>query len=348
MKYILLAAVLFLNMQANETKNATPPPSLVKTIKVKEGYANSLQNYVGTLYYDKNSNLASESSGVVSGLYVKEGQSVKKGEVLLKLESSILEAKIKAKQATVNSFLAQQLKQQKDLKRAEALLSKQSIAQSSYDNTFYTLEALNSEIDSHKAELLSMKLELQKKTIRAPFDAVVVKRDVDIGEWVAVGSSVFTVVDPNSIEARINIPSTLLHTLSDNQKFQAKINNQDTEVKIKKIIPLADISSRTFPVKLSLKSQKNLIEGMRIDVKVPTLKREKALLVPRDAVIKRFGSYVVFSVVEGKAIMAPVNVISYIQNQAAITSDGLKVDMKVIIKGNERVFPNMPVVEKAD
>lgn len=348
MKYILLCAALLLNLQADETKVNQPPPSLVKTVKVEKGYANSLQNYVGTLYYDRNSNLASESSGVVSKIYVKEGQRVKRGAVLLKLESSILEANVKAKEATLNSFYAQQKKQQKDLQRAEALLNKKSIAQSSYDNTFYTLEALNSEIESHKAQLLSMKIELQKKNILAPFNGVVVKREVDIGEWVAEGSSVFNVVDPKSIEARVNVPSKLLETLEKKQKLQAKINNTDLEVSVKTIVPLADKASRTFPVKLSFKSQKNLIEGMRIDVKVPTLKKEKALLVPRDAVIKRFGNFVVFTIHEAKAMMVPVKVINYTQNQAAISAQGLKAGMKVITKGNERIFPNMPVVEKAD
>ncbi len=348
MKYILLCVALLLNIQASETKGAKPPPSLVKTVKVKEGYANSLQNYVGTLYYDRNSNLASDSSGVVSKLYVKEGQAVKKGNILLKLESSILEAKVKAKKATLNSFLAQQTKQQKDLKRAEVLINKKSIAQSSYDNTYYTLEALNSEILSHKAELLSMNIELKKKSIRAPFNGVIVKREVDIGEWVAVGSSVFNLVDTKSIEARVNVPSRLLSTLSRGQKLQATIEKKNIEVSVKTIVPLADKASRTFPVKLSFKSQKSLIEGMRIDVKVPTLKKEKALLIPRDAVIKRFGSFVVFSVVDDKAMMIPVKVINYTQSEAAISAAGLKVGMRVVTKGNERIFPNMPVVEKAN
>ncbi|WP_294965363.1 efflux RND transporter periplasmic adaptor subunit [Sulfurimonas sp.] len=348
MKYILLAVALFINIQANEAKGAQPPASLVKTVKVKEGYANSLQNYVGTLYYDVNSELASESSGVVSKLYVKEGQRVNKGNILLKLESSILEAKLKAKQAILNSFLARQTKQEKDLKRAEALISKKSIAQSSYDNTFYTLESLNAEIQSQKAELLSMQIELQKKSIRAPFNGVVVKRNVDIGEWVSVGSSVFNLVDPKSIEARVNVPSKLLQTLSKGQKLQSTIEKKDMQVVVKTIVPLADKASRTFPVKLSFESQKHLIEGMRIDVKVPTLKKEKVLLVPRDAVIKRFGSFVVFSVVDGKAMMIPVSVISYSQSEAAISAQGLKLGMRVVTKGNERIFPNMPVVEKAN
>jgi len=346
MKYFILVIAVFLNIHASESKGATPPPSLVQTVVAKEGIINSLQNYVGTLYYDRHSNLASESSGVVSSLYVKEGQRVKKGESLLKLESSILQAKVSAKKASLNSLISEQTKQKKDLERSDALLKRNSISQSSYDTTFYTLEALDSQIASVRAELLSMKLELKKKTIKAPFDAIVVKRDIDIGEWVAVGSSVFSVVDPKSIEARVNIPSKLLSTISKNQKLQAKIGTDNLEVNIKTIVPLADKTSRTFPIKLSLNSKNNFIEGMRIDIQIPTLKKEKAILVPRDAVIKRFGNFVVFSVVEGKAVMIPVSVLSYTNNEAAVKAQGLQANMKVIVKGNERVFPNMPVIEK--
>lgn len=345
MKYILLAMTLFMSLQASQAK---PPASLVQTVQIKEGVANALQTYVGTLYYDKHSELASESSGVVQKLYVKEGQSVKKGMTLLRLRDSILRAKIEAKKASLSSLVSEQTKQKKDLQRAKALLKRKSIAQSNYDTTYYTLESLNANIKSTKAELLSMRIELSNKTIKAPFSGVIVKRNIDIGEWVSVGASVFTIIDPQSIEAEVNIPSKLIYTLSKKQKLSASLGKDMLEVEVKSIVPLADRSSRTFPVKLSLNSEKILIGGMRIDVKVPTLKEENVLLVPRDAVIKRFGGFVVFSVIEGKAIMNPVSVVSYEGNQAAIHSETLKTGMKVISKGNERVFPNMPVKEKAE
>ena len=345
MKYILLIMALFVSLQASKPQ---PPASLVQTVKIKEGVANALQTYVGTLYYDRHSELASESSGVVQKLYVKEGQNVKKGETLLKLRDSILSAKIEAKKASLASLESEETKQTKDLTRAKALLKRKSIAQSNYDASFYTLESLKANIKSTQAELNSMKIELSDKTIKAPFSGIIVKRSIDIGEWVNVGQGVFTIIDPRSIEAEVNIPSKLIYTLSKKQKLSANIGKDTLEVEVKNIVPLADRSSRTFPVKLSLKSKKTLIEGMRIDVKVPTLKEENVLLVPRDAVIKRFGGFVVFSVIEGKAIMNPVAVVSYVNSQAAIHSVTLKPGMKVITKGNERVFPNMPVKEKAE
>lgn len=345
MKYLLLCAVLFLNIQATETQ---PRASLVETKVVKEGYASALQNFVGSLYYDTNSELASQSSGAVSEIFVRESQEVKKGAILVKLDSSILEANIKAKKAMLDSYLAEFTKQQKDLQRADALIEKNSIAQSAHDKTYYTLEALKAEIESKRAELLSMNIQLSKMSIKAPYDAIVVKRNVDIGEWVSEGSSVLNIVDPKSIEAIVNVPTQLLGILKEGQRLQAKIDANDVEASIKSIVPLADKASRTFPLKLSFDSRENLIEGMRIDVEVPTLKKQKVLLVPRDAVIKRFGNFVVFSVVDNKAVMLNVNVINYTQNEAAILSDGLSEGQRVITKGNERIFPDMSVVEKGN
>ncbi|MCK9491450.1 MAG: efflux RND transporter periplasmic adaptor subunit [Sulfurimonas sp.] len=345
MKHLLLCVIIFLNIQGADEK---PRASLVVTQVVKEGYASALQSYVGSLYYDINSNLASQSSGAVSRVFVKESQAVKKGEVLVKLDSSILEANIKAKKAMLNSYLANFTKQQKDLQRADALLEKNSIAQSSHDATFYTLEALKAEIEAQEAELLSMNIQLDKMSIKAPFDAIVVKRNVDVGEWVTEGSSVLNIVDPKSIEAVVNVPSQLLGILKEGQKLQAKIDERDLEVSIKSIVPLADTASRTLPLKLSFSSENSLIEGMRIDVEVPTLKKQKVLLVPRDAVIKRFGSYVVFSVVDAKAVMINIKVVNYTQNEAAILSDELSPGQRVVTKGNERIFPNMDVVEKGN
>jgi multidrug efflux pump subunit AcrA (membrane-fusion protein) len=89
-----------------------------------------------------------------------------------------------------------------------------------------------------------------------------------------------------------------------------------------------------------------LIEGMRIDIDIPTLKKEDALLVPRDAVIKRFEKDVVFAVVDAKAVMIPVKIIGYKIDRAAVSAEGLSEEMRVVVKGNERITPNMPIVEK--
>lgn len=344
-KSIVIASILATSLLSNENVQ-TPPPTIVETKAVQEGVVNSYHNLVGTLKYDKHTQLASESAGVVVKIFVKEGQEVIKGTKLLELESSVLKTELEAKRAALRSVVAEQSRYIKEVERAHALLVKKSISQSSYENSFYTLEKLNAEVDRIRSELRSMKILLKKKIVYAPFDATIVKRDIDIGEWVSKGDNVFTLIDPASIEAHVNVPSTLFGTLSTHQDLKARINSHDVSVNIKTIIPVADQSTRTFPIELSVPKNRFYMEGMKIDVKVPTRKIKKTLVVPRDAIIKRFGDYVIFSVIDNKAVMNPVEVINYENTLAAVYSENLRPEMKVITKGNERVFPNMSVIEK--
>lgn len=324
-----------------------PRPSLVVTAPVTKGVVKLLQSYVGTLYYDRQSQIASEFEGVVSTLDFYEGQHVKKGDVLVRLDTKVLQANIDAKESGLKALESQLTRQERDLDRSKALLKRNSVSQSSYDLVFYGTQQLRAQVDALRSELKAMRIELKKNTIVAPYDAIVTKRDVDIGEWVGKGDTVATLVDPASIEARLSVPAYLISVLQkDEKQYAAVIAERDVEVTLERVIPQADTVSRTFPIELSVPREMGLIEGMRIDVRIPTLKEQASLQVPRDAVIKRFGQTVVFAAVDGKAVMLPVQVIGYKKEMVAVTGNGLKEKMSVITKGNERIFPNMPLVEK--
>ncbi len=343
-----LLLLITLPMLFAAEKGKAPRPSLVVTVPVTKGIINPLQTYVGTLYYDKQSQIASEFEGVVSSLTFREGQKVKKGDVLVRLDSKVLQANIDAKASGLKALKADLTRQERDLDRSKALLERNSISQSNYDQVFYGTEALRAQAAAMKSELKAMQIQLKKNSIIAPYTAVVATRDVEVGEWVGKGATVATLVATDSIEARLNIPARLIDVLRSDRELAATIEGRDVQVTLKSIIPVADAVTRTFPVELDVPKKMGLIEGMRIEVKVPTLKKQESLLVPRDAVIKRFGQTIVFTAIDGKAVMMPVKVIGFKTNMAAISSADLTTQMRVITKGNERVFPNMPVVEKGN
>ena len=347
MKFFVLALLLSaasLALAADDA--AAPPPSLVTTAPITQGVVNPLQTYVGTLYYDKQSKLASESEGVVSTLDFREGQRVSKGATLLTLDSQVLEANIAAMNSTVNALEADLKRQESDLERSKALYERKDISRSSYDQVYYGTEQRRATLDAARKELQAMKIQLDKTRIKAPFEGVVTTRNVEIGEWVGKGATIATLVASNTIEARVNIPAHLIETLKSHKSFHATIDTREIEATLKSVIPVADAATRTFPVELNVPTDAGLIEGMRIDVRVPTLKEQTSLLVPRDAVIRRFGQTVVFAAVDGKAVMIPVQVIGYKTDLAAITGEGLVEQMRIVTKGNERIFPNMPIMEK--
>lgn len=321
-------------------------PALVVTAPVTRGVVNPLQTYVGTLYYDRKSKLASEMEGVVQIVAVAEGQSVKKGDVIAALDSQVLQANVAAKSSAYEALQAELTGQERDLARAGKLHKQNSISQSKYDSDFYATKQLRARSKAVQSELEALTIQLEKTRIRAPFDGVVTTRNIDIGEWVGKGKTIAILVATDSIEARLNIPARLIDILHDTKSFQATIEGRNIDVSLKTVIPVADAMTRTFPVEMDVPKDMGFIEGMRIDVRVPTLKEQESLMVPRDAVIKRFGQSVVFAAVDGKAVMIPVQVTGYTTGLAAIAGEGLAEKMRVVTKGNERIFPNMPVMEK--
>lgn len=341
----MMVLTLFTALAADNKPN-TPPPSLVETAAVADGMVNPLQTFVGTLYYDRKSALPAESAGRIEAISADEGRHVKKGAALIKLDSAILESTVAAKKAAIKAQRAELEKQRRDLERSKALLARKSISQSSYDTIYYQVETMEAQIEAAESELKAMQIELDKTEVTAPFEGIISRRDVNIGEWVGKGDPVVELVDPNSIEARVNLPAPLVDTIRTGETLEATIGEQPVEATVKSVIPVADKTTRTFPVELSLASDALLIEGMRIDVNVPMLHRTQALLVPRDAVIRRFGQTVVFGVSDGKAMMIPVKVVGYDGNRAAIAAAGVVAGMPVVVKGNERIFPNMPVMVK--
>lgn len=341
---LLFTFIPFLVWAADSDKKQRP--ALVVTTPVTKGVVKPLQTYTGTIFYNKVSELASEQEGLVSTLSVKEGQTISRGDIVVTLDSQILQANIAAKEATIEALQAELTREERDLERARDLRERNSISQSNYDRSFFDTGQLRARQKAAASELDGLRIQLKRTTIRAPFDGIVVDRNVEIGEWVGKGETVATLVAPESLEAHLNIPARYLNVLRSTDQFQATVDGHDINIRLKAIIPAADAATRTFPVRMEIPQGLDLIEGMRIDVKVPTRKEQESLMVPRDAVIKRFGQNVVFAAVDGKAVMIPVQVIGYETNLAAITGAGIMEQMAVVVKGNERIFPNMPLMEK--
>lgn len=121
LKKILLSTVFaFCVLNAQEA----PKASLVEVETLKKQEINDLQEFVGTVNFDKKSKIASESSGLIKKINFEVGQKVKKDEVLVNIDSDILDAQIKALQAEVNMYEVQLKNAKKNYERYMALVEK--------------------------------------------------------------------------------------------------------------------------------------------------------------------------------------------------------------------------------
>lgn len=322
---------------------SAPKASLVEVAPLIEGKVNRLQNFVGTLYFNQKSDLASETSGKVQAVHFDSGDHVKKGDLLVSLDSAILDKNIQVSHENHKEGQTNYRKSSKDLIRYKTLIAKKSIPRSEYDTVRFTTTGLNSRLNALKAQLEAQLIEKKKKEIYAPFTGIIASKNIDIGEWVNIGDSVAQIVNPYLADITVNIPESFVNTIMPESNITVKIGDNSYIAKIKGVLPVGNIKTRTFPLKITLKSEDQLYEGMQASIALAKVSLENALLIPRDGVIKRFGQQVIFSNANGVAQMIPVTVIGYFKDKVAIESPMLKPGMQIVIKGNERIFPNQPI-----
>lgn len=189
-----------------------------------------------------------------------------------------------------------------------------------------------------------LRIELHKKTIKSPFDGVVIKKHVERGEWLSPGSVVATIANDNVIDIITEVPGGIVGFIDQNMGVKVKAGGKELEGKVSAIIQRGDISTRTFPVKVRAENSISLIEGMEAMVMLPVGEKQQTITVHRDAVISMFGMTVVFAVIDSKARMLPVKVAGYDGLKAGVVAEGLQEGMKVVVKGNERLRDGQGVI----
>ena len=148
------------------------------------------------------------------------------------------------------------------------------------------------------------------------------------------------------IDIVAELPQQIIPYIKIGMQVRAAANGQEFSGTVIAIVPKGDVSTRTFPVKIRTPNQFSLIEGMSAKVTLPKGEIKKTLIVPRDAVITKFGQAVVFTAENSKAIMLPVQIIGFEGLDAGVAAQGLKEGMFVVVEGNERLRNGQTVVYK--
>lgn len=317
---------------------------LVETTKLEKGEFNPLQEFVGTIAFEQKAILSSQSSGLIEVINFNDGDRVQKGKLLVKIDADILKTQIHAAKANLDIAIIQYDTAKKDLQRYEKLLNSNAIAQKDYDDIFLKVRQAKLNIKVLQAKLDELKETLKKKSIKAVFDGVIIEKNVEIGEWLNTGSKIATLVNDRKISIIFNVPISILNGLELKETYTINISGEDMNVTLDAIIPNGDGLTRTFPIKfIAAIDDRFVFDGQEATIKL-SKGSKVGFIIPRDAVIKRFNMDVIFFIDEKNiAQMIPVNILGFEGSKASIHGKGLREGMDVVLKGNERIFPKMPV-----
>ena len=215
----------------------------------------------------------SQAARRVTELLVEEGDRVRKGDVLVRLENE----EQKSQLARTESQLR---KAQREYERQKNLFEKELISEQAWNEATYEVEQLELQLEDSRRNL-------SYTEVRAPISGTVTSRLVNLGDTITVNQHLFDLVDFDTIVARIYVPENELSSLAVGQ--EARITSESLasgrKGKVVRVAPVVDPRSGTVKVTVGIPSSQGLRPGMYVEVALVTDVRPEALRIPKRAVV---------------------------------------------------------------
>jgi RND family efflux transporter MFP subunit len=319
---------------------------------------------VGTVRPRLRTILAAEVSGLVSALPVDEGDRVEKGQAICQLREdqrrlAVQEAEGRLSQLEDGVFerSAELRKAAFEAERMEGLYKLERCTEKEFRDAMAEHEAAQGRqrqaahaVVSQQALLDRLKDDLERMSIRAPFDGVVVSKRTEVGSWVDQGGAVVELIDLSTARVRVNVPESAAGWCKPGEAAVVFLDalGRSFEGRVARRIPDADPQARTVPVEVDVANEDGLLmAGMFARVAVPNGPRARSLVVPKDAVVVRGQQQVMFVVTQTSdgtmATPMAVTIISEIGDRVAVSSEGLTEAARVVVRGNEYMFGPTPI-----
>lgn len=315
--------------------------------------ANSVLTASGYVVARRKAAVASKGTGRLVFLGVDEGDKVKKGQVIARLEDADVAAARARAQENLRVAEAELYDAKQSLERNRILLKQGVLAQSEYDASDMRYRRVIATIESARFGVKEADVAVDNTLIVAPFDGTVLKKNADVGEIVAPlagatssRAAVVTIADMSSLEVDADVSEANITKISPEQNCEITLDaypQQRYPGYVTKIVPTADRAKATVLVKIRFKDydQKVLPE---MSAKVSFLKPGSAsdgdakpvLTVPAAAVAKRNGRDVVFQLKDDRAVEVPVTIGQRLGASVEI-QQGLKDGDKVIGKVEDKL-----------
>jgi membrane fusion protein (multidrug efflux system) len=310
-----------------------PPFIPVNMMKVTASPVSNTVNAVGALIAEDSVVLRPEIDGRIDKLLFKEGQPVKKGTVLVVLDSAEQRARLAA--AAADLKLAESR-----YKRSEELVAQKFISRQALDEARANLDIL-------RARLQQEQVALDKTSIRAPFAGVAGLRQVSPGAYVGKGDDLVRLDALGTLKLEVPVPETALPLVRIGQPITLTVDalpGQSFSGKVHAIDPVVDPVSRNVRVRARIANPAGTLKpGMFARATADLGGKTRAILLPEQVIVpKSDGSYV-FLAVDGKAELRKVVLGKRDPGRIEIVSGVVEGDT-VILDGQIKLRQGVPVV----
>jgi RND family efflux transporter MFP subunit len=233
--------------------------------------------------------LNAEVSGIVMQVFKDNGDLVKAGDVLVKLDQTTYRDKLLSAQEAERSAIVTLEQSNRQLKRMQSLSKQSLVTQEGLEAAENKANQAQSDLASARARLVEARQQMEKTEVKAPFSGVVATRKVSAGDTAQVGKGLMVLIDPASIRFEGYVAADRVGQVKVGNKVTFKVNGYSGQFftgTVERINPLANESTRQVQllVSMDLKEQ-SLVAGLYAEGHVE-VQNSDALMVPESALIR--------------------------------------------------------------
>lgn len=313
----------------------------------------------GYVVAQRKASVASKATGRLVSLRYREGDKVKKGEIIGQIESADVKAALEQTQADLSVSEADSTDAKRSLERSRQLLNGNLIAQADYDAAKARYDRVIATIDLKRAAVRAAQVAVENTRIRAPFDGTILTKNADVGEVVApfaAGASsrvaVVTLADMKSLEVEADVSESMIERVRLQQPCEITLDaypERSYRGIVDKIVPTADRAKATVLTKIKFLERDNVVLP-EMSAKVHFLSESFAdsartrsvLAIPADAVVERDGKKVAFVLRGARVTETPVETGEAMGDMLEVRS-GLAAGDKVVLKPSEHLHSDSRV-----
>ncbi len=258
--------------------------------------------------------LTAEVEGRVDAVLVRPGEAVKAGQVLARLDTRDLAARLAEQQANLAASRAQLDLAEKTQRRNEALQARNFISANSLDSSRSTLDANREALHARAAQLALAQQALAKAVVRAPQSGIVSERAVQPGQHVGMNARMFSIVDLAELEFAAAVPVSQVGAVRVGQNVVvvaegAMANGDEAQGRVERIAPMADTATRMIPVYIRVANPDGRLKGgMAVRGQLRLGEVANAVTLPREALRGSGENLTVLAMNQGRAEMRKVQV----------------------------------------
>ena len=313
------------------------PPS-VESAKVEIMKLTDDTQAVGSLKSRQGVTLRPEVSGRITQLNFKDGERVKKGQLLVQFDDQLQLAQVKQSQAELSIALANH-------KRNQELVAQNFISKRSVEESAANLEVAQAKLSLSQATASRLK-------ITAPFDGMTGIRTVNVGDYLKDGGDIVNIEDIAAVFVDFRLPERFQSKVKKGQKAQVDMDalpGRKFTAIIQAIDPLLDANGRSVGVRACIDNRQNQLRpGMFARVNTVFSEREKAVVVPEEAIVPQAGKQFVIKLLDGadKGTDKETKITQRVEVKIGIRRPGKVEILEGLAEGDEVVTAGQQRVQK--